>query len=237
MRRSSGFTIVELLISTGVMAIILWVALTFVKSTEQNVNEEKLRASLHTETEEFLSLLRNAWKAKAAVGSSVGYSLLTAAGGACTVNCPILRINIEKGVSSVSQTVVFTSTCAAPLGAVSQPTQFAKYKFDAAAMMNGCVVCSSGQMPIVQVSRTGKTTRRFPLNGSVASSPGSPSAFLVNGIIGFSACYSQSGTGPLMSYVAALIPPKNIASITPRNINKSLVIPYTNFANIKINAN
>ncbi|MBM4251906.1 MAG: hypothetical protein FJ146_08035 [Deltaproteobacteria bacterium] len=234
---NGAFTILELVIATGVVGILAYVMMTFVKNTEQSTQKELLRVELRGEMDELLNLVRNTWKARSYSADNPGFSLRSASGAECTTNCPELRIDINKGINSVAQNVVIKSRCAPPLGTISQPAKFAQYSFNAAALVNGCLVCGGGTMPIVEVSRTGKPTRRFPLNGSIAASAGKPTTFLVNGIIGFNACFSQSGTGPLTGYVLSLAPPTNKSSTVPMNVNKTVIIPYTNFANIKINAN
>lgn len=234
---SGAFTILELVIATGVVSLLAYVMMQFVKNTGQTTQNEMLRVELRGEMDEFLNLLRNTWKARSFTAADPGFSLRSASGAICNTNCPELRIDINKGINSVAQNVVIKSRCAAPLGTISQPAKFAQYSFNATTLVNGCLTCGIGTMPIVEVSRTGKPTRRFPINGSIAPSAGKPTTFFVNGIIGSHACFSQSGTGPLTGYVLSLVPPTNNSGTIPMNINKTVIIPYTNFANIKINAN
>jgi hypothetical protein len=114
-------------------------------------------------------------------------------------------------------------------GTINAQAQFTALNFGT-AMPNGCKVCPAGQMPIVTVA--GNRTVRFPHNGSSGGS-----AFKINGILGFNACFTQTGTNPLMVAVTSVFLSQSKTAGALSNFQRSIILPYTNFANMKMNAN
>jgi type II secretory pathway pseudopilin PulG len=221
-----GMTIIELVMATGIVAIIMYAAISFFISVNRSKAQESLRADVKSEVEEFLNSLRIGWNARAS------YSLLSQSNAPCTTNCPSLKLTVAHGMAGTLETKTYTSGCVSP-GSINAMTRFNTLNFGT-AMPNGCMACPQGLMPIVTVTSAGAVNRivRFPHNGS-----NSASSFRINGILGFNACFTQSGTSPLMvAFTSVFLSPSQKAGALSV-LERSIILPYTNFANMKMNAN
>ena len=212
--------------ATGIVSIIMYAAISFFMNVNRSKAQESLRADVKSEVEEFLNSLRVGWNAR------TNYSLLSQSNAPCVANCPKLTLTVAHGMAGTLETKTYTSSCVSP-GSINALTQFNALNFGT-AMPNGCMPCPRGQMPIVTVTSAGAVNRivRFPHNGS-----SSASSFRINGIIGFNACFTQSGVNPLMAAFTSvfLSPSQKPGALSV--LERSIILPYTNFANMKMNAN
>ena len=212
--------------ATGIVSIVMYAAISFFMNVNRSKAQESLRADVKSEVEEFLNSLRLGWNARTT------YNLLSQSNAPCATNCPTLTLTVAHGMAGTLETKTFISSCVSP-GSINALTQFNTLNFST-AMPNGCMVCPRGQMPIVTVSSAGAVNRivRFPHNGS-----NSPSSFRINGILGFNACFTQSGSNPLIVAVTSLFSSPGQSAGGLSNLGRSIILPYTNFANMKMNAN
>ena len=221
-----GMSIIELVMATGIVSIVMYAAISFFMNVNRSKAQESLRADVKSEVEEFLNSLRIGWNARTT------YSLLSQSNAPCITNCPTLKITVAHGMAGTLETKTYQSSCVSP-GSINALTQFNTLNFGT-AMPNGCMICPRGQIPIVTVTSVGAVNRivRFPHNGST-----SPGAFKINGILGFNACFTQSGGNPLMVSVTSLFLSPGQTAGGLSNLGRSIILPYTNFADMKMNAN